>query len=129
MFNPECDYIKNAVCVYSKSLKCGNLVFRKADRFFSPTSISTVQHSLNNADTRMPPMQNCLQSLIDPTTRHYNSTCMHSTSLWLAFLMHICCAGMHICCAQQQEYALVHLPEIYRKLPKHEHLYIPDMQW
>ena len=34
----------------------------------------------------MPLIQGCLLSLTNSTTGHYNSTCIHSTSLWLVFL-------------------------------------------
>ena len=50
------------------------------------SSTQTVQNSLDNADAYMPLTQDCPPLLIDSTTGHYNSTGMHSTSLWLAFL-------------------------------------------
>ena len=34
----------------------------------------------------MPLIQGCLPLLTNSTTGHYNSTCIHSTSLWLVFL-------------------------------------------
>ena len=83
LFGPECN---SYVCVHSKPLKCGTLVFRKADKFFSPTSTRTVQNSLDNADACMPLMQDWPVPLIDSPTGHYNNTGTHSTSLWLAFL-------------------------------------------
>ena len=49
-------------------------LFRKADRFFGPSSSWTVQNSLYNADAGMPLAQDCPAELIDSTTGHYNST-------------------------------------------------------
>jgi len=54
-------------------------LFRKADCTW------TVHNSLDNADAHLPLTQVCLPLLIDSTTGHYNSTGMHSTSLWSAF--------------------------------------------
>ena len=45
-----------------------------------------MQNSLDYVDAGMPLMQDCPAPLIDLTAGHYNSTEMHSTSLWLAFL-------------------------------------------
>lgn len=63
-----------------------SLLFHKADRFFGPSSILTVQNSLDNVDAGMPLAQDIPALLSDSTTEHYNSTCKHYTSLWLAFL-------------------------------------------
>ena len=62
------------------------MLLRKVDGFFGPFSIWTVQNSLDNLDVHLSPMQGCLQPLIASTTGHYNSTGMHSTNLWSAFL-------------------------------------------
>ena len=54
------------------TLKCGHLatvLFHKADRSFSPTSI--VQNSLDDVDACMAPTQDCQAPLIDSTTGHY----------------------------------------------------------
>ena len=59
--------------------------------------------------------------------RYYNSTCTHSTSLWLAFLTN--CnkeeLGTRLRSAQLHQYALLCLPEIYQKYIR---LYIPDSE-
>ena len=59
--------------------------------------------------------------------RYYNSTCTHSTSLWLAFLTN--CnkeeLGTKLRSAQLHQYALSCLPEIYQK---YRRLYIPDSE-
>ena len=62
------------------------LVFRKAARFVSPTSTWTVRNLLDNADAGRPFTQDWPALLIDSATGHYNSSGMHSTSLWLYFL-------------------------------------------
>ena len=46
----------------------------------------TVQNSLDNVVARLPLTQGCPPLLINSTTGHYNRICMHSTSLWSAFL-------------------------------------------
>ena len=55
------------------------LLFRKVDSFFGPSSTWTI------TDACMPLTQDRLPSLIQSTTRHYNSTGMHSTSFLIAF--------------------------------------------
>ena len=76
----------------------------------------------------MPLRQDCPQPLINSTTGHYNSTCTHSTSLWLAFLAN--CnkeeLGTRLRSAQLHQYALSCLPEIYQK---YRCLYILDSEW
>ena len=99
----------------------------KQDKLFGPSIIWTVQNSLNNVDAGMCLSQNCLAPLIDLTTGHYNSTGTYSTSLWLAFLASEQQgggggSGMRLCSAQQHEYALPHLPEIYQKPPIYGHI-------
>ena len=62
-------------------------LFRKVDRFFSPFSTWTVQNLLDNAVAHFPLTQVCPPLLINSTTGYYNnSTGIHSTSLWSAFL-------------------------------------------
>ena len=55
------------------------LLFRKVDSFFGPSSTWTV------TDACRPLTQDCPPLLIESTTRHYNSTGMHSTSFLIAF--------------------------------------------
>ena len=77
------------VFTYVHNLNLWNVdlsIFHKVDRFFGPTTAWIVQNSVDNADACMPRMRDCPPLLIDSTTGHYNSTFMHSTSLWLAFL-------------------------------------------
>ena len=62
------------------------LLFRKADKFFSPFSTWTVHNSLDNVDVHLPLMQVCPPQLIDSTTGYYNNIGSHSSSLWSAFL-------------------------------------------
>ena len=103
----------------SCSRVCKSLLSHKVDSFFSPSSIRTVQNSLNNA--RMPLTQDSLPPLIKSTTEHYNSTGTHSTSFWLAFLASVQ-QGRALECtfisAQWHKYELSRLPEIYQKLLK-----------
>jgi len=42
-----------------------------------------------HADASMPHAQDCPVPLIDSTTGHYNSSGMHNSSIWLAFLASI----------------------------------------
>ena len=58
------------------------------DQHFKPKlwNAWTVQNSLDNVDAGMPLAQDIPALLSDSTTEHYNSTCKHYTSLWLAFL-------------------------------------------
>ena len=46
-------------------------LFRKADRFFGPTSTCAVQNLLHNTDAGIPLVQDCPTLLIDSTTRYY----------------------------------------------------------
>ena len=70
----------------------------------------------------MPLTQVC-PPLINSTTGHYNSTGMHSTSLWLAFLASVCTAressGMQLRSARQHEYALPRPPASEIWMPKY----------
>ena len=106
------------------TLKCGNPVFCKADRFSSPISTWTVQNSLNNANACMPFMHDCLAPLIDPTTGLYTSTGTHSTGLSHQHTIRES-SRTRLHSSQQHEYTLSCQPEIYRKPPKYGHLYIP----
>ena len=58
------------------------------DQHFKPKlwNAWTVQNSLDNVDAGMLLAQDIPALLSDSTTEHYNSTCKHYTSLWLAFL-------------------------------------------
>ena len=48
-------------------------LFCKADRFFGPFSIRTVQNSLDNSDSCLPLLQGCSPLLINSTAGHYTS--------------------------------------------------------
>ena len=72
-------------------------------------------NSLHNIDTGRPLAQDCLAPLI---AEHYNITGTHSSSLWLSFFCHHTAwesSGTHLRCAQQHEYVLPRLLEIYWK--------------
>ena len=121
------------IYIYAQSnpLKCGPSTFRKADRFFGPTTAWIVQNSVDNADVCMLHMRDCPPLLNDSTTGHYNSTFTHSTSLWLAFLASeqqrtdLEC-GFVVLNSMSR---LQNLLELCRKPPKYRHLYILDTQW
>ena len=44
---------------------------------------------LDNVDADMPLAQDCRVPLSDPTASYYSRTCMHSTNLWVPFLVSI----------------------------------------
>ena len=72
-------------------------------------------------------MQDCPPPLIDSITVHHNSTGIHSNSHWLVFLTSVQ-QGRSLLRAQQHEYVLPCIAEMYQNLPKYSYLYIPDMQ-
>ena len=77
----------------------------------------------------MPLAQDCPAPLVDSPTGHYTNTGTHSSSLWLSFLAIIQqgrALERRLHSAQQHEYTLPCLPEIYWKPPESGHLFTPD---
>ena len=102
------------------------------DSFRTPNCTCT-QSILNDpdlVDTRRPFQQDYQPSLLELTTLHQISTVTHSTSLCLAFPASIQqgqqAPKIQPHCAQQPDYAVPRLLEIYRKPLSWGHLAIRD---
>ena len=77
---------------------------------------------LDNAHTQMTLTQDCLPPLIESTTRHYNSTCMQNTNLWLVFLTSVQ-QGIMECTFVAISGMIMHC---HAAIPEVEHLFTQD---
>ena len=99
-------------------------VFHKVNRFPSPNSTWTVQNSLNNLDTHL--------LIVHHLRRIQRPGIILALLLIMLTFLNIVWQQrglkMQPRCAQQPEYTLPHLPEVYRKPLKYGYLHT-DTQW
>ena len=104
-----CSFIFILTAEHYKPWSADSPLFCKQTGFLVLLSTWTVQNSLDNC---MLLMQGCPAPLKNSTTGFYNSTGMHSTSFWLAFLASV-----------QQERALEHAFLAHNSMNMHCHAY------